>query len=709
MGFAAWRLFVACTATKFATADASDGSWRKEYPPWGEIGVPTEGAPVVWLPLIGPFTNHGCFPSRYMSMRIAVSHVNRRDGTFCPAIASLASDFELQYGIKDTGSSGIGAASAVLDFFSNSTVKSMIKVFLGPNGSGASKASSTILSVFGIPQISWASTNADLSNKVQFPQYFRTVSPDSLVMKVLSGLISSLGFTSVNVLYFDAPFQSGQAADFTSSAESEFGMQVTKYSIPNSGEGGVAVSDRNRPMMNKALEAVRVSDCRVVVAFCIYEEAWDLFSAAFDYDLVNGDGWVWFGADGLAGNQLIGDVTRVYAFVGAIYVAASSQGPRFEDYVAKWAEDMPSTLTPEFSEMDLCLDHRRSGSPPAVCDGNPEFKGWVPGDHNETLLCKGYTAQAYDAVVTLAVVADRLLARLGAHPDELTPEDWLSEMRRLSEPNQSFDCLSGELTYNEDQERILPMDFFNWQSGSLEASRVARWSLTSGYAWQIGQEIQWPGGARAVIQDAAHPPSLPSGALPECGADEYYSTAEQQCTPECLAGEEPDEAGACRACAAGTFKPSAGQRACQNCTAGRVAAASGSRLCSECGPGTFQGAEGQEECSQCPAGSFAAAAASTACLACAPGSRAAAAGAPSCEPCLVGYYQETSSLGVPSAPGAPRASPRSGPWWRAGASGCRWRARRGRPPAAARRAPGERWRRRVRELRHERDHGRDLG
>ncbi|CAK0794675.1 unnamed protein product, partial [Prorocentrum cordatum] len=189
-------------------------------------------------------------------------------------------------------------------------------------------------------------------------------------------------------------------------------------------------------------------------------------------------------------------------------------------------------------------------------------------------------------------------------------------------------------------ERILPMDFFNWQSGSLEASRVARWSLTSGYAWQIGQEIQWPGGARAVIQDAAHPPSLPSGALPECGADEYYSTAEQQCTPECPAGEEPDEAGACRACAAGTFKPSAGQRACQNCTAGRVAAASGSRLCSECGPGTFQGAEGQEECSQCPAGSFAAAAASTACLACAPGSRAAAAGAPSCEPCLVGYYQE---------------------------------------------------------------------
>ncbi|CAK0805413.1 unnamed protein product [Prorocentrum cordatum] len=599
MGFAAWRLFVACTATKFATADASDGSWRKEYPPWGEIGVPTEGAPVVWLPLIGPFTNHGCFPSRYMSMRIAVSHVNRRDGTFCPAIASLASDFELQYGIKDTGSSGIGAASAVLDFFSNSTVKSMIKVFLGPNGSGASKASSTILSVFGIPQISWASTNADLSNKVQFPQYFRTVSPDSLVMKVLSGLISSLGFTSVNVLYFDAPFQSGQAADFTSSAESEFGMQVTKYSIPNSGEGGVAVSDRNRPMMNKALEAVRVSDCRVVVAFCIYEEAWDLFSAAFDYDLVNGDGWVWFGADGLAGNQLIGDVTRVYAFVGAIYVAASSQGPRFEDYVAKWAEDMPSTLTPEFSEMDLCLDHRRSGSPPAVCDGNPEFKGQMgprrpqrdpalQGLHRAGIRRGGHAGGRRRQAPREARGAPGR-----AHP---RGPDWLSEMRRLSEPNQSFDCLSGELTYNEDQEphpahgllQLAERVTRGEPRGPVEPHQRLRLADRAG-------EIQWPGGARAVIQDAAHPPSLPSGALPECGADEYYSTAEQQCTPECLAGEEPDEAGACRACAAGTFKPSAGQRACQNCTAGRVAAASGSRLCSECGPGTFQGAEGQEE------------------------------------------------------------------------------------------------------------------
>eukprot|EP00971_Amphidinium_carterae_P343747 6483691-Amphidinium_carterae.5 len=46
---------------------AQDGDWRKQYPPWGEADVATSGAPQVFVPILGPFTRHSCYPSRYMS------------------------------------------------------------------------------------------------------------------------------------------------------------------------------------------------------------------------------------------------------------------------------------------------------------------------------------------------------------------------------------------------------------------------------------------------------------------------------------------------------------------------------------------------------------------------------------------------------------------------------------------------------------------
>lgn len=117
----------------------ADGEWKLTFPPWED--PPTR--PRMHIGLIGPFTRHGCFPSRYLSQRIAASHVNRRDSTYCPAIANLKNDFEISYDLGDTNANGITGTKVALEIEKNGT-----KVILGPNSSGTSKKVSTVLTIF---------------------------------------------------------------------------------------------------------------------------------------------------------------------------------------------------------------------------------------------------------------------------------------------------------------------------------------------------------------------------------------------------------------------------------------------------------------------------------------------------------------------------------------------------------------------------------
>merc|ERR1719160_1341699 len=102
---------------------------------------------------------------------------------------------------------------------------------------------------------------------------------------------------------------------------------------------------------------------------------------------------------------------------------------------------MPTTQVPEFNSMALC----RGG---VVCNTHPDFKGWKLGIHDTELVCKGYTAFAYDAAITLALVLDRLLKNKGGTPDQLTNDDWMAEMKELQKPENAFNCLSGEVSFN---------------------------------------------------------------------------------------------------------------------------------------------------------------------------------------------------------------------------------------------------------------------
>ncbi|CAE8598630.1 unnamed protein product [Polarella glacialis] len=638
--------FVVVVASGFTTAAAAAGEWKAAYPPWGEPAAPTFGAPELWIPLIGPFTRHGCFPSRYMSMRIAVSHINRRDSTFCPAIAQVSSNFEIRYELADTSANGIGTASVLMKLLGNET-KKKTKAVLGPNSSGSAKAASQILSVFGIPQISWAATSADLSNKASYPYFFRSVSPDSLVMRVLAGFVADMGFKKANVLYFDADFQSGQAEDFRLAAENVYNLLTIPYKLPNSGAGGAPVSVSNLVQVKKSLTAVRSGSCRVVLGLAVNEEAFGLWKAADELGIVHSSGWLWLGADGVGGAQLVGDLGRVDLFVGTFYVISESRGPYFQDFAAQWAADMPTTQVPEFTQMPTCKDGQ-------ICQGDPDFTGWVSGVHDTELVCQGYTALAYDAVVTLAVVADRLMKRsgVGANLDFFTPTDWFNELKSLHSSGHVFNCLSGEVTFDENQERPLPMAFYNWQPASLSAKRVASWSAVSGYIWQVGADVVWPLNNRShIMKSSGVPDGLPSGLPPLCDVGDASNNSAGTCFP-CPAGSHGtivQGTSVCMLCDPGAFQSSSGAQTCTPCSPGYASNQSGLISCGAnfiCPVGFLSAEPGATECAACPAGRANPIEGSRSCSFCEQGTYQTNTGAGACETCESFLAGSTSQRGA---------------------------------------------------------------
>ena len=70
-------------------------------------------------------------------------------------------------------------------------------------------------------------------------------------------------------------------------------MTVNVFKVPNSGGSGAAVSPDNMVHLKSSLRAIRDSGYRVVVGLAFNEEAFGLFSTAYDMGMVKGHGGMW--------------------------------------------------------------------------------------------------------------------------------------------------------------------------------------------------------------------------------------------------------------------------------------------------------------------------------------------------------------------------------------------------------------------------------
>ena len=112
---------------------------------------------------------------------------------------SLLPNITLGAEIYDTcRSQTIGAdrAKDIIKYTLLANEKSLVGV-IGPFTSDVSIAVATLLRVFQIPQISYGSSSADLSNKELYENFFRTVPPDTFQAQALVDVIRHYGWTYV--------------------------------------------------------------------------------------------------------------------------------------------------------------------------------------------------------------------------------------------------------------------------------------------------------------------------------------------------------------------------------------------------------------------------------------------------------------------------------------------------------------------------------
>ena len=134
----------------------------------------------------------------------------------------LPHEITVGYDIRDTCNSVIAALEASLDFVNERNVKngrrnSNFSSFLrqsavstknpvaviGAGKSVISSAVNNILSIFGVPQIGYASTSRILSNKNRYPTFLRTVPPDSHQGRAIAKIVSHFRWDYVALLASD--------------------------------------------------------------------------------------------------------------------------------------------------------------------------------------------------------------------------------------------------------------------------------------------------------------------------------------------------------------------------------------------------------------------------------------------------------------------------------------------------------------------------
>ena len=194
---------------------------------------------------------------------------------------SLLPNITLGAEIYDTcRSQTIGAdrAKDIIKYTLLDNEKSLVGV-IGPFTSDVSIAVATLLRVFQIPQISYGSSSADLSNKELYENFFRTVPPDSFQAQALVDVIRHYGWTYVYTINSFGNYGRKGAKLFQKTAR-EAGI-----CIANSGSLPSLPTERHyRSTLEKVTRKRLGGNAHVVVLFTSQTDSAGLLRAAKESD-----------------------------------------------------------------------------------------------------------------------------------------------------------------------------------------------------------------------------------------------------------------------------------------------------------------------------------------------------------------------------------------------------------------------------------------
>ncbi|XP_027900544.1 extracellular calcium-sensing receptor-like [Xiphophorus couchianus] len=388
------------------------------------------------------------------TMMFAIEEINNS--------SELLPDVSVGYRIFDSCGSTLPSTRAAMGLMNgeeNTWSKncSSVHAVIGASESSSTIAMQQISGVFQIPMISHFATCACLSNRKEYPFFFRTIPSDYYQSRALAKLVKHFGWTWVGAVRSDNDYGNNGMATFIEAANQE-GICV-EYSEAISRTG-------SRENVERVVRVIRRGTASVLVAFLAQGEMDVLLDEVLTQNLT-GLQWVgsesWITANYLAKKRYAGILTGSLGF--AIRKAKISG---LLDFLLKVnpGQDPQSNLLREFWETTFGCSFGSSTPGTKSCSG---FERLQDANNAFTDVSELRISNCvYKAVYAVAHALHSLL-KCGPSGDSVSHSCILkdnSEQRQVAEQLQkvNFTLQSGEQVYFDDNgDPAATYELVNWQ------------------------------------------------------------------------------------------------------------------------------------------------------------------------------------------------------------------------------------------------------
>jgi branched-chain amino acid transport system substrate-binding protein len=370
------------------------------------------------FPLTGSLSGGGV--EREAAFRLAIREINADD--------TLLPDTTIEYLVRDTGTDATQGSTAATELIDSGVIG-----LVGAASSTVSKAIAKIAETSKIPQISYSSTNPDLSDKTEYPYFLRVVPSDAEQGVALATILDELGVTSVSTLATSDDYGLGGITVFeTAAAAAGITVDVTQRFEP-------AATD-----VSTQLATIAAGTARVVVLNAVVGDAKTVFAQAATAGVSSANGFQWVGTDGPTQDQVFEGAASVEtAMTGMIGTApnrGAGTGDGYNHFLDLWE-----------------------------CADNGTYAG--AGDRAPNT----YATFAYDAVYAFAHAVEALGS------DATDGAKLLAQLKLTS-----FVGATGQVKFNDKGDRTGVYDVLNLQSGhfttvgSFDATGLKQWADMKG-------------------------------------------------------------------------------------------------------------------------------------------------------------------------------------------------------------------------------------
>ncbi|XP_034723603.1 extracellular calcium-sensing receptor-like [Etheostoma cragini] len=380
---------------------------------------------------------------------------------------------------------------AVFNTGDNCSQSGMVMAVIGETGSSPSISMSRIIGSFNIPQVSHFATCACLSNKQQYPNFFRTIPSDQFQADALAKLVKHFGWTWIGAVRSDSDYGNNGMASFLAAAHRE-GICV-EYS-----ESFYRTHPRSR--FQRVADVIRRSTAMVVVAFAAFGDIRLLLEELL---LEPSPPRQWIGSEAWVTDT---ELLRFSFCAGAIgFGIQKSVIPGLRDFLLDLspAKVAASPVLTEFWEDAFkCKLGKSAATDERLCDGTEDIKT-LQSPYTDTSQLR-ITNMVHKAVYAIAHAIHKAVCQetnSTTQCDKFTrieSKEVVTQLKKVNFTQNGYD-----VSFDANGDPVARYELVNWQkseSGTIELVTVGQYdeSLPVGQKFRINRNLTWVDGGTQV-------------------------------------------------------------------------------------------------------------------------------------------------------------------------------------------------------------------